>query len=355
MASRSTEGGGLLPDPRRRAAAAAVAAAAQLEVASATAAAAQLQVDATPLTRVRQTLRELLELPPVEDTPPDSDVRAEALRQGTRAADAARELAAAVATCVHGQSVRNADADALVTRAAVAASAAAEAAAGRPARAVPPERALPGASTSATESHAHQESGASAAPTESQQAGTRKSGPRKCSWCRETGHKYTSHCTACGVLGHKRGDCEASAAGKAAHTARVEARKAETTAARDKAATGVPRASSRKPPQCRACRATGHTSGSRACPKRTRALGTATTYTGDPVLKASAPDPHALGTHKVYACTLVPLRVLFARHHVRRGWRPRRRVAGGRPPIWARFVKRDAGAAAAHARLQREL
>lgn len=131
---------------RHRVAAAAAAAAAQLEVASATAAAAQLQGDAAPLTLMRQTLRELLEFPPVEDTSPDSDVRAEALRQGTRAADAARELAAAVATYVHGQSVRIADADVLVKRAAVAAAAAAEATAGRSARAVPPERALPAAS-----------------------------------------------------------------------------------------------------------------------------------------------------------------------------------------------------------------
>lgn len=325
---------------RHRVAAAAAAAAAQLEVASATAAAAQLQVDAAPLTHMRHTLRELLEFPPVEDTSPDSDMRAEALRRGTRAADAARELAAAVATCVHRQSVRIADADVLVNRAAVAAAAAAEATAGRSARAVPPERALLAASQT---------------PTESPQAGTRKSGPRTCSWCRETGHHYTSHCTACGVLGHKRADCEASAAEKAAHIARVEARKTETTAAGAKAPTGVPRASSRKLPQCRACRAKGHTSGSRECPKNQRAVSAATAYTGDPGVNASAPDPDAPGKHRVYASTLVPLRVLFDRHHVQRGWRPRREVAGGRPPIWARLVKRDAGASAASARLQREL
>lgn len=340
MVSRGAKAGGLMAGLRRRAAAAAAAAAAQLEVASATAAAAQLQVDAAPLPHMRQTLRELLEFPPVEDTPPDSDVRAEALRQGTRAADAARELAAAVATCVHGQSVRIEGADVLMKRAAVAAAAAAEATAGRSARAVPPERALPAASQT---------------PTESQQAGTRKRGPRRCSLCRETGHHYTAHCTACGVLGHKRDDCEASAAEEAAHTARVKARKAETTAARAKAAAGVPRASSHEPPQCRASRATGHTSGSRACPKNQRPVSAATAYTGDSGVSASAPDPDAIGKQRVYASTLVPLRVLFDRHHVQRGWRPRRKVAGGRPPIWARFVKRDAGASAASARLQHEL
>lgn len=157
------------------------------------------------------------------------------------------------------------------------------------------------------------------------------------------------------MRGHKRADCAASAAEKAAHTARVEARKAEKTAARAKAGTGVPRESSRKPPQCRACRAMGHTSGSRVCPKSQRASGAATAYTGDPDVNASAPGPYALGAQKVYATTLVPLRVLFERHQVRRGWRPRRRVAGGRPSMRVRFVKRDAGAAAASARLQRKL
>lgn len=89
---------GWLADRRRRAAEAVKAAAAQIKVACATATAAQLEVDTTLLGGTRQTMRELLERPPVEDTPAGTDVREEALRQNARATDAARELAVTVAT-----------------------------------------------------------------------------------------------------------------------------------------------------------------------------------------------------------------------------------------------------------------
>lgn len=92
-----------------------------------------------------------------------------------------QDLAATVVTCVEKYPVRNADADVLVKRAAVAAAAAAEAAAGRPARAASPIRTVRDASTLATESHALQVPDALETATESPQTGTRKNGPRRCS------------------------------------------------------------------------------------------------------------------------------------------------------------------------------
>lgn len=87
-------------------------------------------------------------------------------------------------------------------------------------------------------------------------------------------------------------------------------------AAKDKAETGAPRASSAKLPQRRACRVTDHTSWFRACPNSTRVELSPTSDTGDASLNASPPDLYALGTHSMYGAMLVSLRVLFERHRV---------------------------------------
>lgn len=69
MAPRGAEGRGLLMDLRRRLAAALMAAAAHLEAASVPATATQLEMDTALLASMRLTLSQLLELPPVADTP----------------------------------------------------------------------------------------------------------------------------------------------------------------------------------------------------------------------------------------------------------------------------------------------
>lgn len=79
MAPLAADRGGFLADLRRQAVKAVVAAAAQLEVASASATAAQLEVHTAVQGGVKQMPHEVLDLPPVEDTPADTDLSKEAL------------------------------------------------------------------------------------------------------------------------------------------------------------------------------------------------------------------------------------------------------------------------------------
>lgn len=280
------------------------------------------------------------ELPQLEETPFDGqDVRFEALRQGTSAADAAWELAAAVTMRLDGHAVRTFDADALVDRSGTSAMAGAEAAAGHPAWALAPERnwlPTPGS-----------------APTETQQTGIRRPRQGTCSICGETGHGHESRCRVCSVLGHKDKKFEASAAENKA-LERVDAHKVATVAARDKANTCVPRASRKTLPLWRACCTTGHIMGAKACSKSKRVLGAAMAYSGDSGFILSLPDPHALAFRDGYASTKVSMRLLLERHPVRRGKQPNCSAAE-HPPTKARSVQRELQAAAAYAQLQQQL
>lgn len=283
----------------------------------------------------------MLELPHVEATPGGTDALAEALRKGPRASNAARVLAAAVATCVHEHPVRFAAADSLFDRAREAAAAAAEAAAGRPGSVAPPERQPPAGSASLTQSRR-----------------TDPPLPRqgRLSSCLEDRNQDRSNSEACSVLVFERYDCGVSAEEQVVRAARWEARKSETMAARDEAATGKPRASSRNIPQCRAGLAIGYTSGCRTCPQTTRVAGATVSYIGVAGVNASAPDPYALVKDFVYGATLVPLRVLFERHHVHRSGRAMHTpVAAGCPQIKVLCARGPASAAFEHTRLQREL
>lgn len=341
MAPSAAERGGFLADLRRRAAEAAAAAADKLDVASATATESQLEVDTVLLGGMRQTLREPLEGRPIEDTPEVTDVREEALGQVTRAVDVAREPETAVVTRVHNRPVRCAAADSLEDRARVVAEAAALSAAGRPDFAASPERQRPAGS---------------ALPSKLPQTGPRPRLQSKSCSCHEAWHQKRSHCAECDVQGHQRADCEALVEEHTVHAARVERRQTETMSAREKVATGVPRASSAKQPRGRALRATGRIVRSRAFPKSTRVARAATSYSGDTGVNALAPDPCVLGQHLLYRETLVPLRVPFERHLLPRGRRPRRTpVEAGRPPPRERETRGRAGTAAARERLPRKL